>query len=203
MRAFASSGGGDDARVSEADLEASGVIHDRIERRAAPKGGVRAANRENLGGISHAYGEHWRLPQLHEGKREEGFDAWADRADSESTGQHQLRVQVTTAETTAWETLARQPELSRSETDVEAAVEAIRAAIARKEHFDGIDGVDLALDATDSPKYAFKGVADAFMERHGVWAKRVGYRAIWLVGLYYRSHCQGRSKTRPVVPVEN
>jgi hypothetical protein len=170
---------GDDPRVSDADLEPSGALSDRIEGRAASKGMNELRTVRVLVEYLNLHGASWSLPHLHEGNREEGFDAWA--ADAECD-QKVLRVQVTTPERSAWKTLAMQPDLARSEPDVEDAVEAIRDAIVKKELFAGIEKIDLTLDATDSSKYAFKGVVDTFLARHGACASGIGYRAIWMVG---------------------
>jgi hypothetical protein len=171
--------GGDDPRVSDADLEPSGALSDRVEGRAASKGLNELRTARVLVDYLNLHGASWSLPQLHEGSREEGFDAWAADA---ARDEKMLRVQVTTPERAAWKTLAMQPDLARSEPDVEGAVEAIRNAIAKKELFAGIEKINLALDATDSSRYAFKGVVDVFLARHAAWASGIGYRAIWMVG---------------------
>lgn len=110
------------------------------------------------------------------GREEEGVDAVP--ANDDQT----LKVQVTTPEHSAWSTLAQQSELVRVEPDVEAALESIKGAIERKMLFAGREEIVLALDATDSLRYALKGVADAFRAKYGRWAVGAGYQSIWLVG---------------------
>jgi hypothetical protein len=65
---------------------------------------------------------------------------------------------------------------------VHDAVDAIKAVIEDKTRFSELDEIVLALDATDSPRYALRAVADAFQAQHVAWAAGVGYQAIWLVG---------------------
>jgi len=104
-------------------------------------------------------------------------DCTADGADGAT-----LRIQVTTPERFAWAELAHATAVDRDDKNVDRAVEAIRTAIESKAPFTGLDTIVLALDATDSPRYAMKGVADAFRARHGDWACGAGYQAIWVVG---------------------
>jgi hypothetical protein len=169
--------GGADPRVANADLDTSGELRDRIEGCASPKGASELRAARILVDYLNSLGEHWAPPGLHPGGREEeGVDAVA--ADGDQT----LRVQVTTPEHSAWSTLAQQLELVRAEPDVEAALESIKSAIERKTRFAGREEIVLALDATDSLRYALRGVADAFRAKYGTWAGGAGYRAIWLVG---------------------
>jgi hypothetical protein len=167
--------GGPDPRVADADLEPSGDLHDRIEDRASPKSASELRAATILVEHLNSLGAAWANPRLHEG-REAGVDAVAEDGDK------RLRVQVTTPERTAWEPLAKGGEHVRSETGVQDAVKAIRAAIEAKTLFAELGDIVLALDATDSPRYALQGVVDAFRGSHGTWTREVGYAAVWLVG---------------------
>ena len=80
-----------------------------------------------------------------------------------------------------WRQLALSGEERRSESDEAGAVDAIRRAIAAKATR-ADSTITLVLDATDSPRYAFTAVVGAFRAGHGAWAKRVGFRAIYVVG---------------------
>jgi deoxyribodipyrimidine photolyase-like uncharacterized protein len=101
-----------------------------------------------------------------------------------------MKIQVTTPEDTAWRQLGQQKksgqqaELDRPEPDITAAVEAVRRAIERKHNksFAEISEIVLALDATDSSRYALHSVIDGFRSQHGAWAKSVGYGLAWIVG---------------------
>jgi hypothetical protein len=93
-----------------------------------------------------------------------------------------LRVQVTTPEQEAWSALAKTPTLERTDIGVDDAVDSIRKAIERKTLFAERGEIVLALEATDSQRYALETVVEAFREQHGTWATGVGYAAIWLVG---------------------
>ena len=169
--------GAADPRVADADLEPSGELRDRIEGRASTKGASELRAARILVEYLNSLGARWAPAELHRGGREEeGVDAVA--ADGDQT----LEVQVTTPEHSAWSTLAQQSELVRGEPDVEAALESIKTAIERKTLFAGREEIVLALDATDSLRYALKGVADAFRAKYGPWAVGAGYQSIWLVG---------------------
>ena len=72
--------------------------------------------------------------------------------------------------------------LERSDPVVDDAVHAIKVAMEDKTLFSELAEIVLVLDATDSPRYALRAVADAFREQHVKWAAGVGYQAVWLVG---------------------
>jgi hypothetical protein len=167
--------GGEDRRVADADLDASGELRDRVEGRASPKGVSEVRAAWILAQHLNSLGASWQQPTAPIG-REEGVDAVSrDR-------QQTLKVQVTTAEDEAWTELASRAEHSRRETSIAGAVAAIKRAIERKTKFAGIDEIVLAVDATDSTRYALEGVVNTFRAHHGAWAKTIGYQSIWVVG---------------------
>jgi predicted nucleic acid-binding Zn-ribbon protein len=172
--------GGSDPRNADADLDpGSREVRDRIEGRASTKEAVELRTALTLVQHLNSLGATWGSPELHDGQekggREEGVDAFA------LDGDKKLNVQHTTPERAAWAELAKQPEFTRSELESEA-VEALKTAIAKKLRFANRHEIVLALDATDSPRYALNGVVEAFRSTHGAWAKSIGYEAIWLVG---------------------
>lgn len=167
--------GGDDPRVADADRDTSGETRDRIEGPAAPKEVSELRVAHLLVERLNAHGQKWSPPEPPDGP-EEGVDAVANHGDVI------LKVQVTTPEDMAWRELVSKPEFGRTESSVAPAVEAIRRAIERKANFAGRGEIVLALDATDSPRYALRGILDAFRAQHGSWAATIGYEAIWMVG---------------------
>ena len=167
--------GGSDPRIADADLRASGELDDRIEGRASRKDDSELRVALTLVEHLNTVGAHWVGVELRRG-REDGVDAVA------SDGDETLRIQVTTPERAAWSQLARVDEVRRSDETIDRAVDAIKSAIEDKLLFAGRESIVLALDATDSPSYAFAGVAEAFHKRHSQWASETGYAAVWLVG---------------------
>lgn len=167
--------GGDDSRVAGAGFSPTGDLSDHIEGRASPKGSSELRAATILVEHLNSRGATWAPPNLYRG-REIGVDAVAE------DGSERLQIQVTTPERTAWGPLANTSRLERSEPDVKTAVEAIRLAIDGKTLFSELGEIVLALDATDSTQYALQTVVDAFRAQHSVWAKTIGYKAIWIVG---------------------
>ncbi len=108
---------------------------------------------------------------------EQGVDCVAE-GDEGAT----LRIQVTRVEREVWKQLDKTPSVHRSDKNVDGAVEAVRVAIDAKRRFAGREEIVLALDATDSLRYALEGVVNEFRLRHGAWASAVGYAEIWIVG---------------------
>lgn len=170
--------GGDDARVASADAGAAGEVDDRIEGRAARKAQSELRTAAVLVEALNSYGEEWSAPKLRTG-REDGVDAVANWIDDPA---RELRIQVTTPERGAWALLAKVDSAERSESDATGAVEAIKAALEGKTRFAGRSEIVLALDATDSPRYALERVVQAFRAEHGEWVRGIGYDAVWLVG---------------------
>ena len=123
------------------------------------------------------WGAHEQVGQPRE--REEGVDCVArSRSDSSKV----LRMQVTKSDGSAsvWRDLGR-----RGETAVEIgnaeATDRLRSSIERKQLLAGPDLV-LALNAVEAVGLVFAPVLDAFDERHGAWARSLGFQAIWIVG---------------------
>jgi len=166
---------GDDPRVSGADVQPSGALSDHIEGRASPKVASELRAAQILAEHLNELGANWGQVSAPEGP-EEGVDAVA------TSEQQTLRVQVTTPERDAWSALAKTPTLKRTDPGVDDAVDSIKEAIERKTLFADRGEIVLALDATDSPRYALETVVEAFREQHSTWATGVGYAAIWLVG---------------------
>ena len=169
--------GGSDGRVASADATPDGKIADRIEGRASHKDHAEFRVAANLVSRLNQLGANWRSPELlrADAREERGVDCIAH----DGAG-NKLLIQVTTTDQDAWGQLARDSLVVRGVTSV-AVVEAIRAAIAHKATRAAPDVV-LALDATDSPRAAFRSVADSFRDQHGRWAASIGFREIWLVG---------------------
>jgi hypothetical protein len=180
--------GGDDPRIADVDLDPCGRLEDRIEGVASPKSSSELRTARLLIERLNSLGQRWMDPQLPDpAALEEGVDAYATSADRDEI----MKIQVTTPEDTAWRQLGQQkksgqqPELDRPEPDITAAVEAVRRAIERKrsKSFAGISEIVLALDATDSSRYALQSVIDGFWSQHCDWARSVGgYRSVWMVG---------------------
>jgi hypothetical protein len=166
---------GDDPRVSGADVEPDGALSDHIEGRASPKVASELRAAQILAEHLNELGASWGQVSAPAGP-EEGVDAVA------TSEQQTLRVQVTTPERDAWSMLAKTPTLKRTDPDVDDAVDSIKEAIERKTLFADRGEIVLALDATDSTRYALETVVDAFRKLHGTWATGIGYAAIWLVG---------------------
>ena len=107
--------------------------------------------------------------------REEGIDCKA------CDGQETLRIQVTRIGTKEfWKTLGDQGRVESLST-ADASADAIRAAIGHKAIIAGHDLL-LALNAINTPQYAFFPVVESFRRRHGSWAAGVGFQEIWVVG---------------------
>ena len=166
-----------DARAAAADLAADGGVIDRIEHRASKKevSELRAARIlvEHL----NQRGGDWQPPEMRAGS-EDGVDCVARSRD----GNMLVRVQVTTPERDAWSQVARGTQFDRDDPNVANAVEAMRTAVEHKIGFAGKDSIILALDATDSPRYALRGVADTFRAKYGTWTRTAGYAGVWVVG---------------------
>lgn len=167
--------GGEDRRVAGADVDRLGELSDHIEGRASAKDSSELRAAAVLVGHLNARGARWGSPTLYCGE-EIGVDAVA------ADGAERLQIQVTTPERSGWAWLAKQHQLERSAPDTSDAVNAIKVAIEDKTLFSELEVIVLALDATDSPRYALGAVVNAFRVRHGAWAKSVGYQEIWLVG---------------------
>jgi hypothetical protein len=114
------------------------------------------------------------------GRREEGIDCEA------RDGKKVLKIQVTRAERDPklWEKLNTLNEVSGNETFEELA-DALKAAIqakANKLSSQQRKELILALDATDTPGYAFQPVIDSFHDSYANWAVKLGFEGIWIVG---------------------
>lgn len=168
--------GGDDPRVAGADVHGLRGLSDEVEGRASPKALSELRTATILVEYLNSQGAQWESPNLYAGKREVGVDAVAQ------SGASRLLIQVTTREREIWRRTAREGRVERADPDVSTAVEAIRAAIDDKKLFSEIGDVVLALDGTDSPRYALQVVTDQFRDRHATWAMAIGYKEIWMVG---------------------
>jgi hypothetical protein len=167
--------GGEDPRVAGADVDPAGELSDHVEGHASSKDSSELRAATVLVEHLNAGGAHWGPPTLYRGK-EIGVDAVT------ADGAERLQIQVTTPERSAWALLAKQHRVERLDPGVHDAVDAIKAAIEDKTLFSELGEIVLALDATDSPRYALRAVADAFLAQHVAWAGGIGYQAIWLVG---------------------
>ncbi len=168
--------GGNDPRVAGADVHGLGDLSDEVEGPASPKASSELRTATILVEYLNSHGAQWESPNLYTGKREIGVDAVAEGGGS------RLLIQVTTPEREMWSRTVREGRVERADPDVIAAVEAIRAAIDDKKLFSEIGDVVLALDGTDSLRYALQVVTDEFRDRHAAWAKGIGYKEIWMVG---------------------
>jgi len=119
-------------------------------------------------------GPHWEQPKRP--RREGGVDCEA------SDGEEVLKIQVTRAEPSQrfWQKLSTAGQVAGCST-VDDSTDILRAAIDRKS-VSASNDVVLALDATDTPGFAFQAVTDSFRKRHGPWAAHIGFKQIWLVG---------------------
>jgi hypothetical protein len=166
--------GGDDPRSASADIDEAGVVNDTIAGRASPKelSELRAA--QTLVQRLDANGEKWQAAQMRTG-HEDGVDCIALGDDGDK-----LQMQMTTPERSAWAALARSANFDRNE-DVDRSVEAVRAAMAHKKSR-AHPSIVLVIDATDSPRYALRSVAERFRQTYAHEANACGFAAVWLVG---------------------
>lgn len=173
---FVVSRSGDDPRVAASDLDEDGRLVSRVERRASNKGASELRTAQLFVRRLNTMGAQWgEASAPADGSPEEGVDAIARDAAG-----HELKIQVTTPETRAWALLAKRPEPWTADGDVEEAVQAMHDAIHRK-HLKAHPDIHLALDATDSPRFALTAVVQAFRERYGPWA-RGRFAGVWTVG---------------------
>jgi hypothetical protein len=143
-----------------------GEITDRIEGRASDKDQIELRVARNLITRLNDLGACWQPPELlRVGHREErGVDCTA----RDDVG-NELLIQVTTTDPEVWARPARDPFIVRGGVANATVVEAIRAAIEHKATRAAPD-ILLALDATDSPRAAFRSVGESFRGQHGEWA---------------------------------
>lgn len=96
-----------------------------------------------------------------------------------------LEIQVKRiAEEEFWRSLRRHGLVAGDET-MQAMADTLRArvgAIAKRYAPSRRGRVTLALNARQTPQYAFEAVARSFRERHGEWARGLGFAGIWVVG---------------------
>jgi len=166
---------GVDPRSASADFEADGSVHDLILGGAPSRDHAELRVARNLVDRLNQFGADWQSPELvrADARQERGVDCIARN----SSGQ-KLLIQVTTTEREVWRERENTHERS---ADIRGVVEAIRAAIEAKVTRADPE-ITLALDATDSPRAAFRPVVDAFRAQYGSWAGRVGFKEIWIVG---------------------
>jgi hypothetical protein len=186
---------GPDARSAAADLAPDGAVTDEIEGRASKKEASELRSATILVDRLNMLGANWSHPEARSGL-EDGVDCIAHGADGKT-----LRIQVTTPEREIWARLRNERSVGRANPSVDRAVEAQHGAIKAKALLAGRENIVLALDATDSPRYALRAVVDEFRTRHSVWAASVGYLAIWVVGpvadMVYRLDYAGSDVLRP------
>jgi hypothetical protein len=111
---------------------------------------------------------------------EEGIDCVA------YDGTRKLQIQVTRAERerSLWQRLASKG-VAEDVLAVPDAAAALRAAIeykARKAPIRQRGEIVLVLDATETAGHALDAVVVAFKNEHGVRARALGYKEVWLVG---------------------
>jgi len=99
---------------------------------------------------------------------------------------HQLKMQVTraTGDEKLWRPIGLGNKVTYTQKD-EAAIEELWKEIDRKQaRLPASQRAELVLvlDATDTPGLAFSRVVTLFRNRHGAWAKNLGFKAVWLVG---------------------
>jgi hypothetical protein len=169
--------GGVDCRVASADASGEGTIRDRIEGGAPGKEAAELRVAQLLVSRLNGLGQNWNIPRLirADARSERGVDCVAsDRSDPRVL----LQIQVTTTEREAWRQTGA---VHERETGRLAVVGMVRTAIeAKRTRADS--KIVLALDATDSPRAAFRSVVELFRDQHGEWAAGVGFREVWLVG---------------------
>lgn len=169
--------GGFDARVASADASPDELITDHIEGNAPKRDDAELRAAQYLVNRLNQLGDDWNSPHLAraDARTERGVDCIAR---GNSIRKQLLQIQVTTTEREVW----RQREyVHERNAEKLAIVEAIRAAIQDKATR-ADRRITLALDATDSPRAAFRSVVDAFRTKYGMWAAGVGFQEIWLVG---------------------
>jgi hypothetical protein len=166
---------GVDRRVASADVSADGVINDRIIGTAPNRDHAELRVAEHLVDRLNQLGADWQRPELvrADARNERGVDCI-----SRSASGQELLIQVTTTEREVWR--QRENVHERSVTS-QMVVQAVRAAVQAKATRSD-QKIVLALDATDSPRAAFRAVVDAFHAQYGAWAANIGFQEIWLVG---------------------
>jgi hypothetical protein len=164
-----------DRRVASADLSADGMVTDRIVGKAPTRdhGELRVA--QYLVARLNQLGADWQSVELvrANARDERGVDCIARNDSGEK-----IQIQVTTTEREAWR---EREDVHERSADIPTVVEAIRVAIQNKATRADRQ-IMLALDATDSPRAAFRPVVDAFRKQCAAWAGGVGFQEIWLVG---------------------
>ena len=166
---------GVDRRVARADVSVDGLVTDRIVGAAPNRDNAESRVAEYLVDRLNQLGADWQSPELvrADARNERGVDCI-----SRSISGRELLIQVTTTEREVWRQRENVHERSvMSQTVVEAIRVAIQAKVTRSDQ-----EIILALDATDSPRAAFRAVVDAFRTQYGAWAAGVGFQEIWLVG---------------------
>ena len=171
-----------DHRNAGASVSEAGVVRYWISGAAASKGPVELQAATSLVQKLNAAGADWAPPKLtqtdSDAKREEGVDCTAvENTDPQKI----LRIQVTTANADAWGLLARDPSLLERCETIESMVESICAAIEHKRSR-ADRTIVLVLAAYDSPAHALHSVAQAFRVEHGEWARKVGFKEVWIAG---------------------
>jgi hypothetical protein len=97
-------------------------------------------------------------------------------------GKTKLKVQVVRAEVgpELRRSLSRRDSVSGKPRSDEIA-DSLQAAIEHK-RTRAFGDIVLALDATETPRFAFAPIISSFRKRYGVWAAQVGFKQIWVVG---------------------
>jgi hypothetical protein len=95
-----------------------------------------------------------------------------------------LHIQVTRVERSIWRTLSIKKEVSKN-SDIRELVETIKSVIFKKSRTISSDQrkeLILALDAVETPDYAFEKVIKLFREAHHSEIAALGFKGVWLVG---------------------
>jgi hypothetical protein len=174
--------GGPDLRSASVDRSAEGSVDVTISGSLPRKQLTELRTARLLVEHLNGAGAAWEPPVSCDDERRQ-TGAAEDGVDCVSCGPNgELRIQVTTPETQRWQELAKTGLVDHRGDSTEGLVEAIWASVQRKRHVSGRSKIVLALDATDSPAFAFRTVVAEFRASFGGAAAAIGYQSIWLVG---------------------
>jgi hypothetical protein len=126
-------------------------------------------------------GANWSRPidlNIIDGRKEEGVDC------ESYDGNSILNIQVTRVERGIWRDLSNKGATSKN-VDAQVLAESIKSAILTKSRAISRDQrkeLILALDATETPNYAFELSVKLFRETYQSEIAALGFRGIWLVG---------------------
>ena len=123
----------------------------------------------------------WGEPQLSEDEHWVDWVAW--------NGAQPLKIQITRVGSTPFFHELSQSQLATTSSTDEKAADRLKEAIeAKRRKMEKLSSAQrgeltLALDAVAFLTHTFDPVVHAFHRQHGAWARQIGFKEIWIVGL--------------------